>query len=135
MKVEQRDEIGLEREIDNQLYATQGIRLAQLLNPAKVVGLQREILDLESFLQQDNIEERVRTIKQRALERKRASIASEKHQVMQQWLMNLFLAQSIVAMLVSMALVYNAVPGYSAPLSMQALGFWSWWLFVIPSLR
>jgi hypothetical protein len=41
----------------------------------------------------------------------------------------------VIAAAVSLVLVYDAVPGYNAPLAAQALGFWSWWLFIIPSLR
>ena len=54
---------------------------------------------------------------------------------MRGWLKGLFVGQSVIAVVISLFMVYDAVPGYALPLPVKVLGFWMWWLFIIPSLR
>ena len=54
----------------------------------------------------------------------------------QGWLRNLFRGQAVFTGLASYALASNNVPGVAeVDLPLRALGFWSWWLLTIPSLR
>jgi hypothetical protein len=55
---------------------------------------------------------------------------------MRGWLKNLFLGQSLVAVVLSGVAAYDNVPGVdNLPLPLQAFAFWSFWMFTIPSLR
>ena len=59
----------------------------------------------------------------------------EKRAVMRDWLKTLFRGQAYLTAAVSLVAVYDAFPGKHIDLSLQVLGFWSWWLFTVPSLR
>mmetsp|Transcript_22382 Transcript_22382/g.72173 ORF Transcript_22382/g.72173 Transcript_22382/m.72173 type:complete len:225 (-) Transcript_22382:60-734(-) len=54
---------------------------------------------------------------------------------MRDWLKGLFRGQAYATALLSLVAVYDAFPGVSLDLSLRVLGFWSWWLFTVPSLR
>ena len=128
------------RRINAEVLAESGVELEQLINPSKVVNLEREILTLTASLSADgdnvlSSEEQARI--QEKIAKKKATLSVEKRAVMRSWLKNLFVGQSVVAAVASLLMVYDIVPGYEGqlPLSVQVLGFWMWWLFIIPSLR
>lgn len=120
--------------MDREVQALTGVALEDLLNPSKVVNLERERLitvdELESasdVVVRAELEEKLAKIEQR--------LSVEKRTVFRGWLKNLFIAQSLIAVVLSGLMVFDAFPGVSLDLSLRALGFWSYWLFIIPSLR
>jgi len=127
-------EEGLIRRIEAEVMAESGVKLDQLINPSKVVNLERDLIKLAAQLGTcGNAEERAKLEEKMAT--KRGTLAVEKRAVMRGWLKNLFVGQSILAAAVSYVMVYDLVPGTHLPLPIQVLGFWMWWLFIIPSLR
>lgn len=127
------DEALIQR-IADEVLAESGVDLDQLINPSKVVNLERDIFQLnkqvESCTDSTELAELEATIA-----KKQATLSVEKRAVMKNWLKNLFVGQSVLAGIASLGMVYNNIPNYDAPLAIQALGFWMWWLFIIPSLR
>eukprot|EP01038_Epipyxis_sp_PR26KG_P004759 gene4759-6673_t len=117
-----------------EVFAESGVELDQLINPSKVVNLERDILKLSKELEQSNSQSKILEIENK-ISKKRATLAIEKRAVMRGWLKNLFVGQSVLAGGISLLMVYDAVPGIQTPLAVQVLGFWMWWLFIIPSLR
>lgn len=119
--------------ISAEVFAESGVELDQLINPSKVVNLERDLLLLKERLaiapnaEKGEIES--------TIEKKEKTLFIEKRAVMRSWLKNLFVGQSVLATAASLLMVYNAVPGQDLPLAVQVLGFWMWWLFIIPSLR
>lgn len=69
------------------------------------------------------------------IEKKERVAYVEKRAVMRDWLKWLFRGQAYVTIIISLVFVYDAIPGTHLDLSIQVLGFWSWWLFTVPSLR
>ena len=138
------DEV-LIRRIEQEVWAESGVELDQLINPSKVVNLERDLLQLRLELRGEMGSGRegegkgdvgARRKLEELIDKKQRSLLVEKRAVMRGWLKNLFLGQSALAGLISLAMVYDAVPGYGhIPLVAQALGYWTWWLFIIPSLR
>ncbi|KAJ8603031.1 hypothetical protein CTAYLR_001590 [Chrysophaeum taylorii] len=110
--------------------ATGGASLDALLNPAKLINVERELVELRG---------KRGAVRDEALEdliaKKEAVAYVEKRAVMRDWLKWLFRGQAYATVAVSLLCVYDAVPGLHLDLSIQVLGFWSWWLFVVPSLR
>ena len=113
-----------------------GVELDQLMNPAKVVNLEVDLINLQSELDECTDENRRQEI-ENIMEKKSQTLYQEKRMVMQGWLKNLFLGQSILAVVISALMAYNIVPGYyhTLPLPLQVFGYWSFWMFIIPSLR
>ena len=118
--------------------ATGGKSLDDLLNPATVINLERELIALRSELealpagaaeQRAEIEQSIATKEQKSYREKRS--------VMKDWLKAVFRGQAVLAGGISFLAVYDLVPGFSPglDLSLRVLGFWSWWLFTVPSLR
>ena len=121
----------LNREIMNEV----GVELDQLINPSKVVNLERDVMNLEAKMKNGvSNDNELKTIKD-SIKKKKAVLLVERRLVMRGWLKQLFVSQSVIATLISLGMVYNAIPGYDLPLPIQVLGFWMWWLFIIPSLR
>lgn len=117
-----------------EIMANTGVQLDQLINPGKIVNLERDIAQLE--IQLSNLTtEKDKLVVQNKIKAQSDTLAVEKRLVMRGWLKNLFVGQSIIAGIVSLAMAYDAVPGYPVPLPLRVLGFWMWWLFIIPSLR
>ena len=121
--------------IEAEVLAESGVTLDQLINPSKVVNLERELVQLEKAIELGNLNANELTEIKINMEDKRKKLAVEKRAVMTGWLKNLFVGQSILAGAASLAMVYDAVPGQHLDLSIQVLGFWMWWLFIVPSLR
>ena len=120
--------------VSREVLAESGVELDQLINPAKVVNLERDIAMLEKQRALTSNSSDLAEIEE-AISSKRSVIVSEKRLVMRGWLKGLFVGQSVAAIVISLALVYNAIPNYDADLSIRVLGLWSWWLFIVPSLR
>ena len=123
--------------IEAEVMAESGVGLDQLINPSKVVNLERDLLKLRYELEQATSNSNTDEVKkvQDTIDKKQATLRVEKRAVMRGWLKNLFVIQSIIAGVISYGMVYNIVPGVELDLSLQVLGFWMWWLFIIPSLR
>jgi len=111
-----------------------GVSLEDLLNPSKVVNLERERLIIEADLEKctdaaEREELNTRLIK---LEQK---LYSEKRTVFSGWLKGVFVGQALLTVVFGGVAAFDAFPTVTIDISLQALGFWSYWLFVIPSLR
>jgi len=126
--------------------ATGGASLDVLLNPAKLLNVERELVELRAKRDALSTRESPRrsrtpkkTVGDEALEAqiaaKEAVAYVEKRAVMKDWLKWIFRGQAYATVVVSLAAVYDAFPGLSLDLSVRVLGFWSWWLFTVPSLR
>lgn len=131
------DDSALIARIEAEVMAESGVGLDQLINPSKVVNLERDLLKLRNELEQAMSSSNTDDVKkvQDTIDKKQATLTVEKRAVMRGWLKNLFVAQSIIAGVISYGMVYNIVPGVQLDISLQVLGFWMWWLFIIPSLR
>lgn len=131
---EEEDEELIER-VSQEVLAETGVELDQLINPVKVVNLERDLVKLNKRLQESDLPANERVSIEEQIQKKRATLSVEKRSVMRGWLKNLFVFQSVLAAGISFAMVYDIVPNTHLPLSVQVLGFWMWWLFIIPSLR
>jgi hypothetical protein len=131
------DDAALIARIEAEVMAESGVSLDQLINPSKVVNLERDLLKLRNELEQAITIANTDEVKkvQDTIEKKQATLFVEKRSVMRGWLKSLFVIQSIIAGVISYGMVYNIIPGQELDLSLQVLGFWMWWLFIIPSLR
>lgn len=140
LKVELTEEEVMQNEVDDNLLierlnaeilAESGVELDQLINPSKVVNLERDLVSLRKEILLTISSDEIAEI-QKVIDKKTATLIVEKRGVMRGWLKNLFVGQSVLAGVGSLALVYQWVP---TELPIQVLGFWMWWLFIIPSLR
>lgn len=152
------------RSIDASIQREVGVGLDELLNPAKVVNLERELYSLRSELatltgmeegfevaglstsecdggdggeEADEIRKKIAT--------KETSLNTERRSVFRGWLKNVFLGQAVLSFFLSFVMVSD--PGilfgnfgwfnsvYNMDTSIRVLGFWWWWLFIVPSLR
>ncbi|TFJ85236.1 hypothetical protein NSK_003659 [Nannochloropsis salina CCMP1776] len=114
-----------------------GVDLDQLLNPSKVVNLEFELINLRN--ERDAATQgggKALAKLEAQIEKKETQLATEKRLVMRGWLKNLFLGQSLLAVVLSGVVAYDALPGVEhLPLPIRAFAFWSFWMFTIPSLR
>ena len=109
-----------------------GASMDALLNPAKLINVERELIELRA--RRDAGDSSSDLLKQ--IEKKESVAYVEKRAVMRDWLKTLFRGQAYVTIGISLLMVYDAVPFFSPlDLSVRVLGFWSWWLFTVPSLR
>jgi len=121
--------------LNREIMLESGVELDQLINPSKVVNLERDLENLRSDLMSTTLSDSERESIQQIIDKKQSVLNVEKRAVMRGWLKNLFVGQSVLAGAISLAMVYDVVPGYHLPLALQVMGFWMWWLFIIPSLR
>jgi len=151
------------KRIDAQIRLDMGVGLDDLLNPAKVVNLERDLYNLRIELAnltsteiEDNpinsdtsyfdgggggeAADRIRKM----IEKKEGNLFVEQRSVFRGWLKNVFLAQAILSLGLSWVMVTNpstlfggfdAFTRYDLDAPIRALGFWWWWLFIVPSLR
>lgn len=120
--------------LNEEIFADVGVELEQLINPSKVVNLERDLIKLERQKLLLTNQAEIEKINEQ-IEKKKSVSAVERRLVMRGWLKNLFVGQSVLSAVISLGMVYNSIPGYDAPLPIQVLGFWMWWLFIVPSLR
>jgi len=150
--------------IEAQILEESGVGLEELLNPAKVINLERDLYNLRSELAsltgkpsdfdvlglsteecngRTNGGEKADGILQN-IEKKERSLYTERRAVFRGWLKNVFLGQAVLSLGLSAVMVTD--PGLlfggfdwfrynSMDVSIKVLGFWWWWLFIIPSLR
>ena len=120
--------------INAEVFALTGRPLEDLLNPSKVVNYERERLLLNEQIEacKDTSE---REQLQARLDKVEKQLYSEKRTVFSGWLKAVFIGQAAIAVALGGAAAFDVYPWFTLDLSLQALGFWSFWLFIIPSLR
>lgn len=153
------------KSIDDGIRADFGVGLNELLNPAKVVNLERDLYNLRIELasltgRTEEIEDKLSSLTtemvdgggesedimnvRRRIQKREGDLSIERRAVFRSWLKNLFLGQGILSFGLSWIMVSNPsllfdrftwYNDYSLELPIEALGFWWWWLFIIPSLR
>jgi len=151
------------KRINDAIQEESGVQLDELLNPAKVVNLERDLVNLRSELsivtgkpiddvvglsteEVDNGgggEEGDKLRKK--IEKKEKDLLIERRSVFRGWLKNIFLGQAILSLGLSWimatdpSILFGKYDWYhnvsSIDVSIQVLGFWWWWLFIVPSLR
>jgi len=129
---EEKDFILIQR-IEKEVMAESGVTLEELINPSRVINLSRDIENLTEKLKDASTSESVEIQKQ--IDKKSRDLLTEKRAVFRGWLKNLFVFQSALALVFSLFMVYDSVPNMHLPLAVRVLGFWMWWLFIIPSMR
>lgn len=120
--------------VNKEVKELTGVGLDELINPSKVVNLERDLVNLRQEITQAK-DNKLKQQLQDKIDKKEKVLFVEKRAVFQGWLKNLFVGQSILAGVASLGMVYDCIPNTPVPLSVQVLGFWMWWLFIIPSLR
>lgn len=153
------------QQIDARVRGEVGVGLNELLNPAKVVNLERDLYNLRNELATltgailpDNADGAPLTTTpydaggggepadalRSGIAKKEAALSLERRAVFRGWLKNVFLGQALLSMALSYimatdpARLFGSYSWYSynnMDTSIQVLGFWWWWLFIVPSLR
>eukprot|EP00466_Bigelowiella_natans_P014324 jgi/Bigna1/85252/estExt_fgenesh1_pg.C_30066 len=136
------------RQLAEEVMEEQGVDLEQLMSPMKAIRLYKEVAEkTEQIANVDDMS--TRALLQEELETALAKLAIEKRSVMREELKQVFLIQSLLSIGISDMQLFTSIsleadgmlatnhfPGYpDLPVSAQALGFWTIWLFTIPSLR
>ena len=122
--------------VDEEVRELMGVSLDELLNPSKVVNLERDrIVTLQALdervLDGKALDAESRGELEAKLDKIETDLYREKRTVFRGWLKGVFVAQALIAICVSGYFVFDT----QIDLSLRALGFWSYWLFIIPSLR
>eukprot|EP00584_Thalassiosira_punctigera_P009302 CAMPEP_0172535316 /NCGR_PEP_ID=MMETSP1067-20121228/7382_1 /TAXON_ID=265564 ORGANISM="Thalassiosira punctigera, Strain Tpunct2005C2" /NCGR_SAMPLE_ID=MMETSP1067 /ASSEMBLY_ACC=CAM_ASM_000444 /LENGTH=355 /DNA_ID=CAMNT_0013320245 /DNA_START=13 /DNA_END=1080 /DNA_ORIENTATION=- len=132
------------RSIDESVRRDTGVGLDELLNPAKVVNLERDLYNLRAELaaltggpDADAIQSKI--------DKKERDLALERRSVFRGWLKSVFLGQAVISAALSYVMATNPdslFGGFALyrdtanmDTSVKVLGFWWWWLFIVPSLR
>jgi hypothetical protein len=148
--------------IDAGIQRDFGVSLDELLNPAKVVNLERDLYSLRSQLADltgvDTAELDMTDTQvcdgggggdpaddlRKVITKKETDLATERRSVFRGWLKNVFLGQALLSFGLSYVMAANPSSlfggfdwfySYNMDVSIQVLGYWWWWLFVVPSLR
>lgn len=150
--------------INAQIQRESGVQLDELLNPAKVVNLERDLYNLRSELASltgkgDDFDVLDLTTQEcdgggggesadkirKKIDKKEKDLMIERRAVFRGWLKNIFLGQAVVSLALSWVMATNPAALFgrfdwfynvrSIDVSIQVLGFWWWWLFIVPSLR
>lgn len=122
--------------LEAEVVALTGTGLDGLLNPMKLVNLERDLIKLRSELEQLPEGSPEAAAIRETIEQKEETAYYEKRTVMKGWLRSVFRVQSYLAILVSALVSFDALPlAGHLDVSVRVVGFWSWWLFTIPSLR
>lgn len=122
--------------LEAEVLALTGSGLDAVLNPMKLVNLERDLIKLRAELATLDPSSAEAAALNKTIEDKEKSSNFEKRSVMKGWLRALFRGQAYLSILISALVSYDAVP--FAPhldIGVRVVGFWSWWLFTIPSLR
>jgi len=113
-----------------------GVELEDLLNPIKVVSLEKKIFLAELQVARGDASAEERAAAEDDVGRFRAELAKERKSIMMDWLKLLFRGQAALSILIGGLLAFDAVPLVEhVPIAGRAFGFWTMWLFTIPSLR
>lgn len=151
--------------IDASVRGEVGVGLDELLNPAKVVNLERDLYNLRNELATltgatlpDDLDGAPLTTflcdaggggepadaLRAGIAKKETSLSLERRAVFRGWLKNVFLGQALVSMALSYVMATDPARLFGSfswfsynnmDTSIQVLGFWWWWLFIVPSLR
>ena len=120
--------------VNEEVFALTGVGLEDLLNPSKVVNYEREKILLGEQIsactdaaEKDELQTRLNKVE--------TQLYSEKRTVFSGWLKAVFIGQAVIAIVLGGVAAFDAFPWFTIDLSLRALGFWSFWLFIIPSLR
>jgi len=131
------------KSIDAGIRKDFGVGLDDLLNPAKVVNLERELYQLRQELETTDDESIIESVK-KLIEKKENKLSIERRSVFRDWLKNVFVGQAVISFGVSYVMATNPSSLFggfdwfysnSMDISIQVLGYWFWWLFIVPSLR
>jgi len=145
-ETEQPGKMSVEERVFRELQE-RGIDLEELLEPAKVIKLERkieekqaELLALTDAAEIQKVEQEIRKLQ--------LDSATEKRLVMQAWMKNLFTLQGVLGITIGGILAYGGnyteqhnimssllFHGEDVPMVARVLGFWLIWMFTIPSLR
>lgn len=137
--------------------------LDELLNPAKVVNLERDLVNLRAQLASltgNEVEDVIGLSTEdvdnggggeeadklrKSIGKKEKDLLIERRSVFRGWLKNVFLGQAILSLGLSWimatdpSILFGQYDWFqntrSIDVSIQVLGFWWWWLFIVPSLR
>ena len=147
--------------IDQGIRRDVGVPLDELLNPAKVVNLERDLYELRTELAEltgatveDPAElatacdgggggEAAEALRQK-IAKKETDLTIERRSVFRGWLKNVFLGQAVLSFALSFVMAtnpsslfggYDWFYSYNMDISIRVLGYWWWWLFIVPSLR
>ena len=94
--------------IEAEVYAETGAKLEDLINPSKVVNLERDIENLSKKLLNCNDEIEIQKITS-SITKKRDVLKIEKRAVMRNWLKSLFIFQSVIAGAISLIIVHELI--------------------------
>jgi len=137
------------REINEGIMRDYGVGLDELLNPAKVVNLERDLfnlrIDLKEMQDSDDttLTEPLQALMKK-INKKEDQLDIERRSVFRGWLKNIFLGQAVLSFFLSYVMAtspetlfgsFNWFYSYNMDISIKVLGYWWWWLFVVPSLR
>lgn len=92
---EEEDNLLIER-LNAEIFLESGVELDQLINPSKVVNLERDLFQLRKQLILTTDTTEITEI-QKVIDKKSATLIVEKRGVMRGWLKNLFVGQSVLA--------------------------------------
>jgi hypothetical protein len=148
--------------IDASIQQDMGVGLEELLNPAKVVNLERDLynsrLELARLTGKGDYDgsstdvddydgggggDEADSVRKTIL-KKQADLTIERRSVFRGWLKNVFLGQAVLSFVLSFFMATNPdllfggndwYYRYQMNMPIRVLGFWWWWLFVVPSLR
>ena len=108
---DQEKDFYLIQRIEAEVLAESGVGLDELINPSKVINLERDIAKMTLELEDASISEEQKTEINAKLAKKQNTLLIEKRAVMRGWLKNLFVGQSVIAGIASLVMVYDGVPG------------------------
>jgi len=129
--------------IDAEIRRDVGVSLDELLNPAKVVNLERDLYNLRLELEETKVEDDRISISSK-IDKKETELSIERRSVFRGWLKNIFLGQAILSFLLSWVMVsdpsllfgpFDWYQSLQLEMPIKVLGFWWWSLFIVPSLR
>jgi len=152
------------QQIDSSIRGEMGVGLDELLNPAKVVNLERDLYNLRTELaaltsapplppdalpttplcdgggggpDADALRAKI--------SKKENDLSRERRSVFRGWLKNVFVVQAVLSTALSYVMATNPDVLFGTfgwynnvsnmDTSITVLGFWWWWLFIVPSLR
>lgn len=93
--------------IDAEIRRDVGVSLDELLNPAKVVNLERDLLKLRIELDESNGDKEAQQVIQDKIAKKERDLNIERRSVFRGWLKNVFLGQAVISLVLSWLMVSN----------------------------
>ena len=90
--------------VEAEVLAESGVALEELINPSKVITLERDIAALNEKLEETSDLTAIAEIRGK-IDKKKITLAVEKRAVMRGWLKGLFVGQSVIALAASLVMV------------------------------